>query len=975
MLRRKLALIFWKSVLASCLALLSARVQAQSAQVPAWQAHLPHQTGAARVQTLAQLGKALRNIEPRQAQAYAQEGIVLAGKLAMPLAEAQCNAAAGGALLVQGQPNPALPFLEKAREYYDRNNRSAELAPVLLDIGLAYSRKGDYKSAAESFMRALALSEALKDDNGRAAALNNLGLIQYYYNDFSKSELYLRQAKKLYSQTGNRQGMAIAEASLGLLYMGQSHYDSARVYYSKALTALNGPEDFPFRANVLNNIGIVYRNISDYQRAVTCFAEASKINRQLGNKRGLAISLDEMGNICEFLDQTKQAEEYYRQSLALRKEIGDARGIANALESLALMAQRSGYTDSAESLYNQSLSIRRQINNPMGIVTILFYLGDMQYNAKNPVQAKAYFQEALEVSTRRGLNSHIADNLLGLARVLTFEGKHAAARDTLKRMLHVCRMYMITGRSVLGEKLLAEVYTRLGRYDSAYVHLQRGATLEDSIRSNDVMRRVALIERNAAVEKKQSEIEILAREKKLQDLSLQKSLQQMQLLQKQDTIRQLALDKQQAQLAEQQAEGARQTQQVGLLQKENERRQAVAIGMGVALFLTFLLVVLQYRAYRQKQRANNLLAAQKKEIEEKSLAVNEANRQLQITLDNLRNTQKQLLEAEKMAALGQLMAGVAHEVASPLSAIKASAQFTNRVFYTLLNQSIHYLRTLPPEVADQFVDLVRNGLKKTALYTTKEERRLKQELEQSMAAFMQPDEDLLRDLWMAGVHEKPERYQSLLQRPDANELLRNAAHWVQMGFSQHQIDQASEKTARILSLFKSYSQLAAENRKVLIQVHQTIETALQQYDSLIRQGITIQRDYQYTEPVPLYLNQVEQIWSNLVHNGILALAGQPERKLTLRVNRENGCVRVDVEDTGCGIPPENIQKIFQPFFSTRPKGQGSGLGLDMCRKFVEHHGGTISVESEPGHTVFTTRLPIEVLVESEMQSRVRVPTA
>lgn len=899
-----------------------------------------------------------------RAQAYAQQGAALATQLAKPYEAAVCTAAIGGALMVQGLPNPAMPYLDKARDYFERNNHRADLAAVLLDLGLAHSRKGEYKLAMQRFEQALTISEALNDGNGRAAAINNLGLTHYYLSDFPQAEARFKQAQQLYTQTGNRQGLAIATGSMGLLNMGLANYDAAFAFYKQVLPLLDKPDDRPFRANFLSNLGIISRNMGDYQRALAFIIEAKKINEQLGNKRGLAVNLDEMGIISEFLDQQKPAEEYYRQSLALRQEIGDARGTANALESMALIAERTGRVDSAVALYKQSLNIRKQINNPMGITTSLHYLGRIQFQRNDFAGARAYFQEGVEISAKRGLNAQLADNLFGIADILKQQGNYMASKDSVMRMLQLCNTHTLVGKIPRAEKLLAEIYAKLGRHDSAYAHLMRSATIEDSIRNTDAVRRIATMERNAAIEKKQSEIEILSREKKLQDLTLQKSLQQMQLLQKQDTIRQLALDKQQALLAEQEIEALHKTQQVDLLQKENERRQAVAIGMGVALFLAALLAVLQYRAYRQKQHANNLLAAQKNEIEAKNHQVNNANHELHATLDNLRRTQKQLLEVEKMAALGQLMAGIAHEVASPLSAIKASAQFSNRIFDALLGESIAYLRTLPPEVAAQFAQLVRNGLQRPTLYTTKEERHRKQQLAEEVSAFMKPDADLLRDLWAAGVYADAGRYRALLERPDAAKLVHNAANWVQMGFSQQQIDQASEKTTRILTVLKSYSQLASEDRKVPVPLPQTIEVALQVHESLIKQGVQVERQYLYTDPVPVYINQVEQVWSNLVHNAILALTGQPERKITLRVARENGYVRVDVQDTGCGIPPENISQIFEPFFSTRPKGQGSGLGLDMCRKFVERHGGSLSVESRTGHTVFTTRLPIEASAEA-----------
>jgi signal transduction histidine kinase len=124
------------------------------------------------------------------------------------------------------------------------------------------------------------------------------------------------------------------------------------------------------------------------------------------------------------------------------------------------------------------------------------------------------------------------------------------------------------------------------------------------------------------------------------------------------------------------------------------------------------------------------------------------------------------------------------------------------------------------------------------------------------------------------------------------------------------------------------------------------------------EGLTIVKEFDRDlPPVPAYPAELNQVWTNLIDNAIQAMGGSGT--LTIRTMREDDCARVEICDTGPGVPPELQLKIFQPFFTTKPVGQGTGLGLDISyRIVVERHGGDLSVQSVPGDTRFIVRLPL-----------------
>jgi signal transduction histidine kinase len=110
-------------------------------------------------------------------------------------------------------------------------------------------------------------------------------------------------------------------------------------------------------------------------------------------------------------------------------------------------------------------------------------------------------------------------------------------------------------------------------------------------------------------------------------------------------------------------------------------------------------------------------------------------------------------------------------------------------------------------------------------------------------------------------------------------------------------------------------------------------------------------------PISAYVGELNQVWTNLIHNAIQAMDGRGEILIETKV--EKGGVEVAIQDTGPGIEPDVAARIFEPFFTTKAKGEGTGLGLSISARIVEKHGGTIRVDSRPGRTRFEVRLPID----------------
>jgi signal transduction histidine kinase len=126
----------------------------------------------------------------------------------------------------------------------------------------------------------------------------------------------------------------------------------------------------------------------------------------------------------------------------------------------------------------------------------------------------------------------------------------------------------------------------------------------------------------------------------------------------------------------------------------------------------------------------------------------------------------------------------------------------------------------------------------------------------------------------------------------------------------------------------------------------------------IAPGVTVVKDYDPDLPkVPAYAGELNQVWTNLIVNALDAMAG--EGVLTVRTGRDGDCAKVEIADTGPGIPEDLRRRVFEPFFTTKPVGQGTGLGLDVSwRIVVQRHGGDLRVTSSPGDTRFSVLLPL-----------------
>ena len=332
-----------------------------------------------------------------------------------------------------------------------------------------------------------------------------------------------------------------------------------------------------------------------------------------------------------------------------------------------------------------------------------------------------------------------------------------------------------------------------------------------------------------------------------------------------------------------------------------------------------------------------------------------------VMTDRVRETTKYQQQMEKMAALGKLAAGLAHELNNPAAAIQRTAD--------TLCSLLHRL----PGMVGQGVE-GRQDQQVEALYReVTQAARDRQEPRLSTLERQEREDELLDWLEELGVEESWDLAKTFLEEgltvADLEkvrervepEVLPGVLSWLAYTLSTtHLVREIQESAGRISELVnavKGYSHMDRAGGTEPVDLQQGLESTLKMLNHKIRgKNITLHKDFQpHLPPVKGNAGELNQVWTNLLDNALDAL--EPNGELRIRTAEEGGLVHVIISDNGSGIPEDIQSRIFEPFFSTKGVGQGTGLGLDIVKRILDLHQANVQVKSEPGKTEFVVTFP------------------
>ncbi len=356
---------------------------------------------------------------------------------------------------------------------------------------------------------------------------------------------------------------------------------------------------------------------------------------------------------------------------------------------------------------------------------------------------------------------------------------------------------------------------------------------------------------------------------------------------------------------------------------------------------------------------NNML----EQIYEREESLKQRTNELTETLEDLKKTQRKLIDAEKMAALGQLIAGVAHEINTPLGAIRSSVGNIKGSLNIILKDFPNFIYGLPENIRQVFFELTEESLKNQFMLTSKEERAYKKEitvtLEKHNIKNAYSFADTLVDMLIC---KDVEKYLILFQSEHRESIIHMAYKLTGLQRSTDNIEFAASKASKVVFALKNFSHIGHSEEKVLSDITEGIETVFTLYYNQIKQGIEVTKNFEDIPKILCYPDELNQVWTNILHNAIYAM--ELKGKLDIRVYQENNYIIVSITDSGKGISAEIKNEIFKPFFTTKPSGEGSGMGLDIVKRIIEKHDGKIEVESETGQTTFNIFLPINTSINN-----------
>jgi signal transduction histidine kinase len=297
-----------------------------------------------------------------------------------------------------------------------------------------------------------------------------------------------------------------------------------------------------------------------------------------------------------------------------------------------------------------------------------------------------------------------------------------------------------------------------------------------------------------------------------------------------------------------------------------------------------------------------------------------------------------------------------------------------------------------------FFALLNKALRSKRQLSSREERTLRRKIQKELETHHITQTNRIAHLLVyMGIYDDITPFLPLFSNENGQKILETAYNLILQHHSSANIGNAVDRTSKIVSALKNYARHDEAGQKLKAHILKGIEFVLTLYSHQFQQGIELITHYEDVPAISCYPEKLEQVWTNLIFNAIQAMENEGTleiivskrqkaegergvRKLGTWEVGKNGSaedgsaalhggenqhsvtssqyILVQITDSGPGIPKENRERIFEPFFTTKASGEGSGLGLDICRKIIDKHRGKIEVDSQPGKTTFSVWLPV-----------------
>ncbi len=535
----------------------SSSLFAQQEQVDSLQRLLDTKYAAndtARLNILVQTSELLLRIDPDQSLAYSKEALRLSITSGYNKYISLIYNNTGTANRLKGELGKSLTFHNKALEQDRKEGNRKNESLSLNNLGNVFLKQGKYADAIKNYELSLEIRQDINDLVGIASSLNNLGLVYKNQGDLDRALAYYQNAYKIFEQSNDMVGLA----------------------------------------NALNNIGIVYRGNGNPERALENFLKALELFRELGNNLGEANTLNNVGNIYYQQEKFDQALEFYQSSLEKSEALGDKSSMAGKLSNIGGVYLVLGQNEKALQTTNKALSLQKEIGDNQGQISTLNNLGAYFKESGDLDKSLNYFLDAEKVQKRIGDHNYSTITLSSIGEIYKEKKQPEKGLNYLNRALKEAKTYGSIEDQIAVYGNLSLTYADLGDFKKSYDYQQLAVKVGDSLARVVGTRDLAEMQVKFETEQKQREIELLGKEKEVQDLKITK----------QNTI----------------------------------RNMIIAFSV-----LVVLMLILIYGRYRSKKKANEELDLKNQEIEQQKKTVEEKNWEITSSIEYAKRIQDAIM--------------------------------------------------------------------------------------------------------------------------------------------------------------------------------------------------------------------------------------------------------------------------------------------------------------------------------------------
>lgn len=810
-------------------------------------------------------------------------------------------------------PQQAIPLAVMALDACEQQGRRADAVECLHYLGVLYQQMQDIPTALRYFLQALKTKESLGDTTNILILHHNLAELYNNWGVFEKSFEHFAQIARKTSDGVVKQsaleGMAQSKLLLGEQETALRYYLELRALQQR----LNVPRQ---EMTTLRQIIKIHKDRGQVPLALQANVECLQLSEVLGDTTEMIVSHNNAGVLYRQEGQLEQALEAFLKAAELENSTYPIEGSNPVtLTNIGILYQNLGdYQQSLAYLFDALAQLKSRkpldlpmlanVNNLIAIIylTINDYNNAYQYNQSAILHARNMPDKELEQICYK-TQASIFEQVNNYEDALHYFRLHAGIRDSLRaltmeeRELALQKRYsaeqtekemslLIVDREVEALRLRQELLEN--------ERLRQEKALQSSLLDKERLERQqteqALLFAQQELEQEQASQNLLRTQQQLQAEQKDRQIAQLEREQSEQTLRLTQQRLEAEQQGRQLAQGEREKMELDLALQEkdfqlrSEQEKLIRNSIFGVLATALIILLLLYRNNRLRRKANKILGEQKQALE--------------TALHDLKQTQSRLVQAEKMASLGELTAGIAHEINNPLNFVTTNA---------------HALKLDLQDIA-QLLEEVHGLKENSSSYQTK---RILQKVDELDTEFL---------------------------KEEIKELIES-------------IERGAERTKNIVAGLRIFSRKSVDDQFAAADLHEGLESTLTILGSKLKNRIEVIRDYGNLPPVNCQFDKLNQVFMNIISNAIQAIDG--EGTICISTRQLEGQVQIMIEDNGKGMPPEVQHRIFEPFFTTKEVGEGTGLGLSISYGIIDMHNGKIEVQSAVGSgTKFIISLPI-----------------